>query len=65
MEFWEVPLQARTFHGYCERLDAWAGGAQHVVIGLGLTLILYKPYHSILITVFFFLFFTLCLVFRI
>ena len=47
MEFWEVPSRAGTFHGYCEHLDAWAGGAQHVVTGLGLTLTLYKPHHPI------------------
>ena len=64
MEFWEVPSCAKTFHGYCERLDAWAGGAQHVVIGLRLALTLYKPHHPIFFTLFFPSFFTLCLVFR-
>ena len=64
MEFWEVPLGAGTFHGYCGRLDAWAGGAQHVVTGLGLTLTLYKPHYPIFFVFSFLFFFTLCLVFR-
>ena len=54
MEFWEVSSRAGTFHGYCGRLDTWLGGSQHVVIGLGLTLTLYKPHHSISFTFSFF-----------
>ena len=64
MEFWEVPSRAGTFHGYCEHLNAWADGAQHMVIGLKLTFTLYKPHHPIFFTFFFLPFFTLCLVFR-
>ena len=40
-----------------------AGGAQHMVTGLGLILPLYKPHYPIFFH-FFFFFFTLCLVFR-
>ena len=64
MEFWEVPSRAGTFHSYCGLLDAWADGAQHVVIGLRLTLTLYKPHYSISFTFSFLPFLTLCLVFR-
>ena len=64
MEFWKVPSCAETFHGYCGRLNAWAGAAQDMVIGLGLTLTLYKPHYPISFTFFFLPFFTLYLVFR-
>ena len=43
-------------------VNAWAGGAQYKIIGLGLTLTLYKPHHPI--SFIFFSFFTLCLVFE-
>ena len=59
MEFWEVSSRAGTFHDYCERLDVWAGGAKHVVIGLRLTLTLYKPHHLISFIFFIFFFHTL------
>ena len=39
-EFWKVLSHAETFHDYCKCLDAWLGGAQHMVIVLGLTLTL-------------------------
>ena len=64
MEFWEVPSRAETFHGYCGQLDAWAGGAQHMVTGLGLTLTLYNPHHFFSFMFSFLPFFILCLVFR-
>ena len=60
----EVSSHVKTFHGYCGHLDAWAGVAQHMIIGLGLALTLYKPHYSNFFTFFFFSFFTFCLVFR-
>ena len=54
-KIWKVPSCAGTYYDYCGCLDVWPGGAKHLVIGLGLTLTLYKPHHPFSFMFFFFL----------